>query len=185
MPPLNGLDYVLLLVVGFFTLVGLRRGLVRQVVDLVAWAGAIYLAFAFGSGVAAELNRLFALEAHLSRALGPLWGNFAIGAAAVNVLGFVVVFMIARLVAAFVAGVLDMFAELPVINSFNRLGGAGFGLIKGVVAIFFFSTIVKAVPVGAFSLHIETSYVVNTVLGFSPHLYEYLREFILRVRPVV
>jgi len=185
MPALNGLDYVLIVVLGFFILAGLARGFVRQIVDLAAWAAAIYLAFVYGSEVALLLVRLFALDVHLSRALGPIWGNFAVGSAAVNVLGFFVVFIVVRLVGAFIAGVLDLFARLPLLDSFNKLGGAGLGLIKGIVAIFLVSTIIKAMPVGAFSTHIEASFVVNAVHNISPDLYQYLRELILRVRPVM
>lgn|GEM_PF-828426 len=185
MPTLNGLDYVLLLVVAFFTLSGLRRGLVRQIVDLVAWAGSIYLAFTFGNQLAAELNRLFGLDVHLNQALGPLWGNFAIGVSAVNVLGFVAVLIMTRIAAGIVANALDMVAKLPVIRSFNVLGGAALGFGKGVLIVFLVATVARALPAGAFSPHIEGSQVVEAVLSLSPHFYEQLREFILRARPLV
>ena len=185
MPTLNGLDYVLLLVVVFFTLSGLRRGLVRQIVDLVAWVGSIYLAISFGDELAAELNRLFGLDVHLNQALGPLWGNFAIGASAANVLGFVAVVIMTRMVVEIVANALDMVAKLPVISSFNVLGGAVLGFGKGVLIVFVVATVARALPAGAFSAHIDGSQVVEAVLRISPHFYEQLREFILRARPLV
>jgi len=184
-PTLNGLDYVLLFVVAFFTLSGLSRGLVRQIVDLVAWVGSIYLAFSFGDQLAAELNRLFNLDVHLSQALGPLWGDFEIGAMAVNILGFVVVVCVTRMAAELLANALDMVAKLPVISSFNRLGGAALGFGKGVVIVFLVASVARAMPAGAFSAHIESSQVVNAVLRISPRFYEQLRDFILRVRPLV
>jgi len=185
MPALNGLDYVLIVVLLYFILTGLTRGFVRQVVDLAAWGVAIYLAFTYGAEVARVLVRLFALDAHFSRALGPIWGNFEVGRTAVNVLGFIVVFIAVRLAGALTAEILDLVTRLPVLHSINQLGGAGLGLVKGIVAIFLVATIIKALPGGAFSSHIEASFVVNTVHSISPALYQYLRELILRVRPVM
>lgn len=185
MPTLNGLDYVLLFVIAFFTLAGLRRGLVRQIVDLVAWVGSIYMAISFGGQLAAELNRLFSLDLYLNQALGPLWGNFAIGAMATNVLGFVGVLILTRMAAEIMANALDMVTKLPVVSSLNVLGGAALGFGKGVVIVFLVATVARAMPEGAFSAQIASSTVVGAVISISPYLYEQLREFILRARPLV
>lgn len=180
---LNTLDYGLLLIIAFFTLVGGSRGLVRQLFDLAAWGLSLYLAFAFGPTAALELNRIFGLEAYLNKALGPLWGNFNVGASAMNILGFVVVLIAVKLVVEIVAGMADLIANLPVIGSFNRLGGVAFGLAKGVAVVFVLSALLTALPVGGFSPHIDNSRVVAAVLSLSPALTAEIRGIIAHVRP--
>lgn len=185
MANLNGLDYVLLIVIGFSTLSGFTRGLVKQVFDLLAWVLSIYFAFALGPRLGAELNRLFSLESLLNKALGPIWGNFSVGSTAVNVLGFILVLIIVRLLVDFIANVVDFMARLPIISTFNRLGGAGLGLLKGLAIVFVIATLIKALPTGEFTPYIEGSKVIGNVLKISPTLYEYIRELIVKVKVLV
>ena len=185
MANLNGLDYVLLFIMGFSSLSGFARGLVRQVFDLLAWVMSIYFAFSLGPTVGGELTRLFNLEAHLNRALGPLWGNFNVGSTATNILGFIIVLLVVRAIVEFVASVADFIARLPIVSSFNRMGGALLGFVKGVVVVFVFAALVKAMPAGTFTEHIEGSQVVATVLKLSPALYEYIRELIVKATALV
>lgn len=185
MAGLNGLDYVLLFVIGFSTLSGLARGLVRQIFDLVAWFLSIYFAFSLGPTVGSELNRLFNLEAHLNRSLGPLWGNFNIGSTAVNILGFILVLVLVRAVVEFVANIMDFIARLPIVSTFNRLGGGALGFVKGLVVVFVAAALIKAMPAGQFSETIDGSQVVSTVLKLSPTLYDYIRELIGKATTLV
>ncbi|MBT9153862.1 MAG: hypothetical protein DDT39_00524 [Firmicutes bacterium] len=167
---LNALDYGLLLVIGFFALVGGSRGLVRQLFDLAAWVLSLYLAFLLGPTAAGELNRLFSLETYLNQALGPLGGNFNVGASAVNALGFIAVLIVVKLVVELFANMADFLARLPVIGTFNRVGGLAFGLAKGIAIVFVISALLTALPVGGFSRYVENSSVVSAVLDLSPAL---------------
>lgn len=180
---LNALDYGLLLVIGFFTLVGGSRGLVRQLFDLAAWALSMYLAFLLGPAAARELNRVFALETYLNHALGPLWGDFNLGALAMQALGFIAVLIVVKLVVELVANVADLLARLPIIGTFNRVGGLAFGLVKGVAIVFVISALLTALPMGGFETYVENSGVVSAVLNLSPALTAEIRGIIAEVRP--
>lgn len=185
MTNLNGLDYVLLIVLGISTITGLSKGLVRQIFDLVAWFMSIYLAFAVGPSVGSELNRFFNLEAYLNTSLGPIWGNFNLGSTATNILGFVIVLLVVRAVVEFVASLADFIARLPVVSTFNRLGGAAMGFLKGMVLIFVVAALLKAMPAGQFSQQIEGSKVASTILSLSPTLYEYIKDLISKATALV
>ncbi|MDP3486873.1 MAG: CvpA family protein [Bacillota bacterium] len=185
MANLNGLDYVLLFIVGFSSLRGFARGLVRQVFDLLAWILSIYFAFSLGPSVGSELTRLFKLDTYLNTALGPIWGNFNAGATATNILGFIIVLLVVRALVEFVASVADFVARLPIVSTFNRLGGAILGFVKGIAVVFVVAALIKAMPVGQFTEHIERSQVVTTVLKLSPALYEYLKELIAKATALV
>ncbi|MCL1863410.1 MAG: CvpA family protein [Defluviitaleaceae bacterium] len=51
---------------------------------------------------------------------------------AVNGIALVLVFMVAMVLLSVIGGVLDIVGRLPVINTFNRLGGLAFGVLLGV-----------------------------------------------------
>ena len=52
-------------------------------------------------------------------------------------------FVIARIVLKFVSGLANLVSKLPIINQFNRLGGAIYGLLRGVLIIYVLLLIVN------------------------------------------
>ena len=185
LPAFNGLDYGLLAVIALMTLSGLAKGLVRQVCDLFAWILSVYLAYRLGGAVGNELNRWFAIEEYFERALGPMVGDLSVGVIAVNVIGFIVVLIVVRLAVQLVSHLMDMVAKLPIISAFNRLGGALFGLAKGLLIVFIVASVLLMLPEGTLTGQIEGSYLVPTVLALSPKLYEQLKELFSKAKTLV
>ena len=93
--------------------------------------------------------------------------------------------LLVRALVEFVANVADFVARLPIVSTFNRLGGAVMGFVKGVTVVFVVAALIKAMPVGQFTEHIEGSQVVATVLKLSPALYDYIRELIVKASALV
>jgi uncharacterized membrane protein required for colicin V production len=185
LPAFNALDYGLLVVVGLMTLSGLGKGLVRQVGDLFAWILSVYLAYHLGNSAGHELDRWFSLKEYFDRALGPVVGGLSVGEIAVNVVGFMVVLIAVRLAVQLVSHLLDMVAKLPVISTFNRFGGAVFGLAKGLLIVFIAASVLVMLPEGTLAGQVEGSYVIPTVLAISPNLYEQLKDLFSKARTLV
>ena len=185
MPSFNALDYGLLLLVGLMTLSGLAKGLVRQLCDLAAWILSLYLAFHLGSAVGLELDRWFSLKAYFDRALGPVAGGLSVGDIAVNVVGFLVVMIVVRIAVQLVSHLLDMVAKLPIISAFNRLGGAAFGLAKGLLMVFIAASVLVMLPEGTLGGQIDGSHLIPVVLTISPNLYEQLKDLFSKARTLV
>ena len=185
MPALNLLDFGLLAVVALMTLSGLAKGLVRQLADLLAWVLSVYLAFHLGNAVGLELDRWFSIKEYFDRALGPMVGDLSVGEVAVNVVGFIVVLIAVRLAVQLAAHLLDMVAKLPIISTFNRFGGALFGLAKGLLIVFIAASVLVMLPEGALTGQIEGSYVIPAVLAISPNLYEQLKDLFSKARTLV
>ena len=185
MPAFNALDYGLLLLVGAMTLSGLGRGLVRQLGDLFAWILSLYLAFHLGNAVGQELDKWFSLKQYFERALGPVAGGLSIGDLAVNVVGFLVVIIAVRIAVGLISHLLDMVAKLPIISTFNRLGGAVFGLAKGLLIVFIAASVLVMLPDGSLAGQIDGSYLIPAVLAISPNLYEQLKELFSKARTLV
>lgn len=182
---LNWIDLSLLIVVVLSAVSGFSRGLVRQVCDLLAWLVSIYLAYHLGGWAGHELDKLFGLQTYFERTLEPLFGGYSVGHIAVNVIGFILVLVVARVGVQLVAGFLDMVARLPVIATFNRLGGALFGLLKGAVIVFLAASLLAVLPEGPLATQIDSSFLLPRILAISPTIYEHLRDVFDKVRTLV
>jgi len=54
---------------------------------------------------------------------------------AVNLIAVIGLFIIIRILLSLVLNVMDLLAKLPIVNIFNRIGGAAFGLAAGLIFI--------------------------------------------------
>lgn len=117
---MTAFDYCVVGAVGLFALIGLLRGIVRELIALAAWVAAVVLAFLFGNEIARLLPGL--ADAPLAKqiiAFALIFiGTLAIGA----LLGYT----LAKAVRAIGLGVLD------------RLLGAIFGAAKGIAIALLF-----------------------------------------------
>lgn len=71
--------------------------------------------------------------------------NMTIVSAVVNILAFLAVFLIARLIFAFVLGAIDYTVEFPELRQYDRTTGALFGVLRGVMFCFLIMTIIPVV----------------------------------------
>ena len=116
MENMNYLDIVLGGIVVLSALIGLARGLVKEVLSLIAWAVAIYVAWRFAETVANDHIRKFIDDALIS---------------------YLAAFGILFLVTLFVVGLLNMIiAQILTstgLSGFDRFLGMLFGLARGLV----------------------------------------------------
>ncbi len=71
--------------------------------------------------------------------------NMTIVSAVVNILAFLAVFLIARVIFAFVLGAIDYTVEFPELRQYDRTTGALFGVLRGLMFCFLIMTIVPVV----------------------------------------
>ena len=112
---MNGLDYILLAILIISTLVGLLRGLIRSVTSIAVLVLGVGGATLLGPSVA------------------PLFESSIDSAAARTVVSYFVVFAIIWVVLRVVAWLLTKALESLKLSFANRAGGAGFGLLRGIV----------------------------------------------------
>lgn len=116
MENMNYLDLVLGGIVLLSALIGLARGLVKEVLSLIAWAVAIYVAWRFAEPMAEDHIRKFIDDALIS---------------------YLAAFGILFLVTLFVVGLLNMIiAQILTstgLSGFDRFLGMLFGLARGLV----------------------------------------------------
>lgn len=71
--------------------------------------------------------------------------NMTIVSAVVNILAFLAVFLIARLIFAFVLGAIDYTVEFPELRQYDRTTGALFGVLRGIMFCFLIMTVMPVV----------------------------------------
>ncbi len=71
--------------------------------------------------------------------------NMTIVSAALNIISFLAVFFIARMIFAFVLGAIDYTVEFPELRQYDRTSGALFGALRGVLFCFLIMLVVPIV----------------------------------------
>jgi membrane protein required for colicin V production len=111
------LDIAILALIGVSTVVGLMRGFVREVLSLVAWVVAFWLALGFAGELAPYLD--FVSDSEVVRSIS----------------AFVVLFVAALLVFALVNHLIAIVVKSTGLHGTDRVLGMAFGFLRGVVVV--------------------------------------------------
>lgn len=125
---LNGVDYFIIAVLGLSGLVGLVRGLVREVLSLISWGLAIWVGVTF-SGV---------LEGYLETAIPSPTARIAAA--------FGILFLLTLMVAGMIGFLLTRMLESTGLSGVDRLAGLLFGLGRGVLVISVLVFLARSTP---------------------------------------
>ena len=117
MQPLHWLDLVIVAIIAWLTLRALSIGLIREVVTSVAVIGGAILAGYFYAELADDIA--FAIEDETWREL----------------VAFAAIFIGAVVIGQIAASLLHRTSRILLLGPADRIGGAAFGFIKGVVVV--------------------------------------------------
>lgn len=127
---MNWLDMLLLILLAVSVITSFMKGFSREVIGLVAVVAAIVLgSWFYGVG-------------------GALFRPYVSSAAVANFCGFVVIFLGILLVGRLVAAVTGRFVKAARLSFFDRMLGACFGVVRGILLCIALVMIVMAFPAG-------------------------------------
>lgn len=155
---------LLILVGGFF--IGLRRGLVFQVVGLTGFIIALAAAYLYFDNLAPHLNWI-----PYPGSTGSYGEGFYYQAIA-----FVIIFIGIRLLWNILGSALDFVANLPLLNIANRWLGGAFGVVKVYVVIFLLLNLFAFVPNNPVQQTVSDSTLAQTIMQDTPVLSEKVEE---------
>lgn len=115
---MNPLDYIIIAVLLFYTFMGLRKGLVRIVFDLVAMIGGLFLARRYGD----VMGQYLITSVSVSESYAP-------------VAGFVCVWVMVLIGVWALGWAVHKVLGALMMGPMNALGGGVFGFVKGAVIV--------------------------------------------------
>jgi membrane protein required for colicin V production len=152
---MNWTDYAIIALLLASCIVGLVRGLLREVISAITWVAAVWLAWEFAD----------VLEPHLGGALRE--------AAVRPWAARTIIFVLVLVVGAGIGAVVSYFVRLSIFNSLDRLLGLVFGLLRGVVVLGVLAMLCHAVR-----LNEETWYRESTLVPYAEQAGNVLRGLV-------
>ena len=167
-------DIIIFLIIGGFALLGFKKGFVRSVVGILSLAASAVLAwllYPVVSDILTSLGIKMALTENIQGSLGEYIGGGGelsmlpqgIRAAiesgraelissaadtaaqiALNIIAFIAVLIVSRIIIWLAVRLLNIIAKLPVIGLFNRAAGMLLGALQGVAVVYIILTVIYA-----------------------------------------
>jgi len=112
---MNLLDVILIVVIAFSSLYGLFKGLVKEVISLLALIVGLIGASRFYEGVS------------------PLLKDLGLGEQVARIFSFIIVFVVIFVALILIGKLIHKLVHSIFLGWLNRLGGIGFGFIRGII----------------------------------------------------
>lgn len=158
-----------ILIFGF--LMGLRRGLILQVLHLTGYIISFIIAAIYYDDLAEKIS-LFIPYADLSAdgAWAVFMANMPLEDAFYNAVSFLIIFIIAKVVLQIIATMLDFVARLPMLKWVNSLFGAILGFIEVYLIAFILLYVIALVPLTRIQTIIDGSSLAKWMIEKTPFL---------------
>ncbi|MFD0768264.1 CvpA family protein [Bacillus sp. CGMCC 1.60114] len=165
---------IVLLVMGF--LLGLRRGLVLQLVKLASFIIAYLVAYWYCKDLAPALQKIipypFKQEVNV-----PNWIDAnSMETVFYQAIAFIALFIITKIALTLLGQLLNMFTEIPVLKQVNALGGAILGFLEVYIILFVLIVIGTILPVEQVQTSLNTSTISKVIVNDTPILSEKVKE---------
>ena len=164
---MNYIDIILGILLFLAAISGFSKGLIVEVVSLAALILGILGAIQF-SYVTSE----FLVE------------NFEMSTKHLNIISFVVTFIVIVILVHIVGNVVNKIAEIPVLGCLNKLAGLVFGLVKGAlimsVLLVVFDNIDEDVHILPESAK-ENSWMYEPIRSFAPSIFPFIENWDLNL----
>ncbi|ADL11947.1 CvpA family protein [Acetohalobium arabaticum] len=161
MQSINLLDFGIIIIIISSILRGYQKGMIRQVISIVALAVAFYVAMNNYQVVAVYFNNNFPITMSIAQVIS--FGLIVIVISAViNILGYL----------------LNKLTGLLLLSMIDGMGGAILGLIKGGLIVYILLILISRVPFPAAEDSLQASILADKFLSLTPIFEDKLQEFI-------
>lgn len=178
---INWLDLSLIVLVTYFTVMGWRRGLVRQFFDFMGIFAAYFIALRYGGAFILWLDRYLPLARWFPAWFNtPLRDGIILGDVLARLLGFLVLFIVVRTLLNIFSEVLSGICSLPLLGTFNGLGGLALGAVKGVLIVLILVGVLSLLSTPFWIKTLEGSVVAESVHFYLPIVYEKMVHYLMQ-----
>lgn len=156
---------------------GLKRGFILQALHMISFIAAFIVAVLYYDKIAVKLP-LWIPYPDMNE--GGFWGNLhqvvPMETAFYNAISFIIIFLAVKILLQILSSMLDFVAQLPILNSVNRLAGAVLGFLEVYVVLFLLLYILTLAPLEQIQTYLNGSSLVHWMLENTPYLSEKMKE---------
>ncbi len=166
---------LLLLVFGFF--IGRRRGFVLQLIHLVGFFVAIFVAWRYYEPLASTI-RLYIPYPDFSsnETIGMIIDSFNAESVYYSAIAFALLFFGAKIILHIIGSMLDFVSHLPFLNAINKLLGGILGFVEIYLLLFVLLFVATVIPIGDVQALLQSSVVAEFMINHTPYLSNWLNE---------
>ncbi|MGM0523687.1 MAG: CvpA family protein [Bacillota bacterium] len=162
------MDLILMLLLIFGILRGMKRGLIVQVFHFISF----FIAFLVASRFYKAFGDMLEMYIPYPRLEGDTWAffetTFNFEAAYYYMIAFVVLFFATKIILSIITAMLDFVAELPLLNFVNKGLGAVFGFFEQYLVLFIIVFVLSLLPVEQIQAIIAESNVARFMIEQTP-----------------
>ncbi|HLQ96701.1 MAG TPA: CvpA family protein [Pseudogracilibacillus sp.] len=160
---------IVLLLFGFLR--GLKRGFILQTFHLVGFIVAFIVARLYYKGLADKLDAWIPYPELSSDASWAMFvNNPSVESAFYNVVAFAIIFFAVKIILQIIASMLDFVSRIPVLKQLNKLLGSILGFVEVYLVIFILLYIVALTPIDAIQERLANSSVATFMVESTPFL---------------
>lgn len=162
---------IILLVLLFGFLIGLKRGFILQVMHLIGYIASFIIATLFFRKLASHLALWIPYPDLASDSLWAIFLNSQpLENAFYNAISFAIIFFATKIILQIIASMLDSLANLPILRQVNKLLGALLGFVEVYLIVFIVLYILALVPVASIQTKIKSSFLATLIVEYTPIL---------------
>lgn len=170
-------DFIIILLLIFGFLIGLKRGFILQLFHLLGFIIAFIVAVKYYD-VLGEKLVFWIPYPELSN--DSAWADFLqalpLENGFYNAIAFAIIFFAVKIILQIIASMLDFVAQLPVLHSMNKLLGSILGFLEIYLILFIVLYILALTPVGGIQTWINNSSIALFMIEHTPYLSEKVKD---------
>ncbi|MBS4194919.1 CvpA family protein [Lederbergia citri] len=172
------LDLILLGLLVFGFLIGLRRGFILQLIHMIGFVVSLIIAYTYYDDLAPLLKLWIPYPDLSSNATFKMvLDGISFDVAFYRVIAFAIIFFAVRIVLGIIGSALDIVASLPVIKVINIWAGGILGVIEMYLLLFILLYIAALVPIASIQTALSDSTISEIILKNTPYFSEVVNKW--------
>ncbi|WP_416827661.1 CvpA family protein [Ectobacillus polymachus] len=170
------IDLIIIVVLlgGFF--IGLKRGLILQIVRIISYFAAFFVAYTYSASFAPSLKSLIPYPAGATQSLSVWLSSGNVEEGFYKAIAFIILFFLTILALSLVGHVLNILAQIPVIKQANALGGGILGFVEVYMLVFVIIIVGTILPIQQVQSTIHQSALCKVIADDTPVLSDKVKE---------
>jgi uncharacterized membrane protein required for colicin V production len=171
------LDLILIIILLFGILIGLKRGFILQFVHLTGFIVSYIVAYQYFDDLAPKLKLWvpYPVTSEGSAIFSLLDGEDLEGAY-YRAVAFVLLFIGTKIVMQIIGSMLDFVALLPILKQLNRWAGSILGFLESYLILFILLFIGALIPIEQLQVALDQSVLANLIVNHTPYFSDTVNE---------